>query len=148
MTKAPSVHVLLFCGESTTSLAACSSAQYNGSRCGFTFIHSESVFHQFCNTFKQDLFYFLLPFTSLKFTVSGMPIRHECKFLTCSYLFLHSLCVLSMSLSACHVLGRVSSGRISLTGVPIVAQWLTNPTRNHVSSIPGLAQWVKDPASP
>ena len=28
--------------------------------------------------------------------------------------------------------------------VPVVAQWLTNPTRNHkvAGSIPGLAHWV------
>ena len=36
--------------------------------------------------------------------------------------------------------------KMSILGVPIVAQLLTNPTRNHAvaGSIPGLAQWVKD----
>ena len=36
----------------------------------------------------------------------------------------------------------------SVVGVPVVAQWLTDPTRNHevVGSFPGLAQWVQDPA--
>ena len=37
---------------------------------------------------------------------------------------------------------------IKKIGVPVMVQWLTNPTRNHgvVGSIPGLAQWVGDPA--
>ena len=38
--------------------------------------------------------------------------------------------------------------RKAKSGVPVVAQWLMNPTRNHevVGSIPALSQWVKDPA--
>ena len=39
---------------------------------------------------------------------------------------------------------------IPLGGVPVMAQWLTNLTRNHefVGSIPDLAQWVKDMTLP
>jgi len=35
-------------------------------------------------------------------------------------------------------------------GVPVMVQWLMNPTRNHevVSSIPGLVHWVSDLALP
>ena len=35
-------------------------------------------------------------------------------------------------------------------GVPVVAQWLTNPTRKHevAGLVPALAQWVNDLALP
>ena len=44
----------------------------------------------------------------------------------------------------------VKGKRVWDHGVPIVVQWLTNPTRNHevVGSVPALAQWVKDLALP
>ena len=35
-------------------------------------------------------------------------------------------------------------------GLPVVVQWLMNPTRNRevADSVPALAQWVDDPALP
>ena len=40
---------------------------------------------------------------------------------------------------------KVFMSKRSIRGVPVVVQWLTNPTRNHevVGSIPGLDHWVK-----
>ena len=40
--------------------------------------------------------------------------------------------------------------KCTLSGVPIMAQWLTNPTGNHevMGSIPGLTQCIKGLALP
>ena len=40
--------------------------------------------------------------------------------------------------------------RKAVIGVPDLAQWLSNPTKNHEveGSVPGLAQWVNDPVLP
>ena len=45
---------------------------------------------------------------------------------------------------------KVAGYKINIQEVPVVAQWLTNPTRNHevAGSVPALAQWVNDPALP
>ena len=45
---------------------------------------------------------------------------------------------------------RLSICKNKIAGVPVVAQWLMNPSRNGevLGLIPGLAQWVKDPVLP
>ena len=51
-------------------------------------------------------------------------------------------------ITACNIYQKKASKAI--LGVPVVAQWLTNPTRNHevAGSVPALAQWVNDPTLP
>ena len=47
-------------------------------------------------------------------------------------------------------IGILFSHKKDKLGVPVVAQWLTNPIRIHdvVGSVPALAQCVNDPALP
>ena len=83
-----------------------------------------------------------------------VPLSHPRGWLVYGYLSQH----LVLSLWGCHhIFGFILlcccnypsqklEQKIPKLGVPVVAQWLTNLTRNHevVGAIPGLAQWVKD----
>ena len=48
------------------------------------------------------------------------------------------------------MINYVILSKMAGTGVPVVAQWLANPTRDHEvsGSVPALAQWVKDLSLP
>ena len=68
------------------------------------------------------------------------------KYLTISVIEKDKLvCIICIQLV--HFLQKLDSIQRTGGGVPIVAWWLMNLTRNHkvVGSIPGLVQWVKDP---
>ena len=58
--------------------------------------------------------------------------------------------MMQQSYSWAYIQTKLSFKNILHVGVPVVAQWLMNPTRNHevVGSIPDLDQWVKDLALP
>ena len=62
----------------------------------------------------------------------------------------HDLATSVTHAAACSNAGFITHLERPETGVPIVAQWLKNLTRNHqvTGLIPGLAQCVKDPGLP
>ena len=64
----------------------------------------------------------------------------------CHFVQLNIYCLGKQNLQVCKEVLKFSI----FLGVPVVAQWLMNPTRNHevAGSVPALAQWVNDPALP
>ena len=60
------------------------------------------------------------------------------------------LCVISQKERGCPASWLMVKLFEQIPGVPVMAQWLTNPTRNDegVDWTPGLAQWVKNLALP
>ena len=54
-------------------------------------------------------------------------------------------CLLNCSSFLTIFLQWLSSFKVHFPGVPIMAQWLRNPTSNYevVGSVPGLAQWIR-----
>ena len=85
---------------------------------------------------------------------NGFTMRSCCealktmsRYLQCSTTMEEKICIhVCVTGSPCYAVGK----KKCIKGVPVVAQWLTNPTRNHevAGSVPALAQWVNDPALP
>ena len=79
-----------------------------------------------------------------------MSSKGKMKSMLCLFAYLPTY--LFLILHSSHIVSEREIWKIKCGegGVPIVEQWLTNPTGNHrfAGSVPGLARWVGDPALP
>ena len=99
-------------------------------------------------TFSYSLLNLLQSDILSQHSTSLLEVTEHCLLIDFSHSCWSSPCLIFMQ---CWLILRLRLGlRLWLRGVPIVAQWLTNPTRNHEvgGSIPGLTQQVKDLALP